>query len=51
VVTLLIVCGAAVALLAFGVLVAALRAGASDPGFTAGSSESRPIDDDEDRAA
>jgi hypothetical protein len=51
-VTLLIVCGSAVVLVAFVVLVAALRSGASDPGFTAGSSESRPLgDDDENRAA
>ncbi|MFC5676809.1 hypothetical protein [Aeromicrobium endophyticum] len=48
--TVLIVCGCAVALIAFVVLVAALRSGASDPGFTIESTQSRP-DDDENRAA
>jgi hypothetical protein len=49
--TLLIACGSAAALVAFVLLMAALRSGASDPGFRAGSGESRPLDDDENRAA
>ena len=47
--TLLIVGGCLAALIAFVVLVAALRSGASDPGFTIESERARP--DDEDRAA
>jgi hypothetical protein len=51
-VTVLIVCGCAAALIAFIVLVAALRSGASDPGFTIESDQSRQADgDDEGRAA
>lgn len=37
--TLLLICLAVVALIAFAVLMAALAAGASDPGFEAGSDD------------
>jgi hypothetical protein len=51
-VTLLIVCLTILALVSFVVLLAALRAGSSDPGFHAGSAETEVSgDDDEDRAA
>ena len=47
-VTVLVVSLAVVAFIAFVVLLAALRAGSSDPGFQAGSTGSRPVDDDDD---
>lgn len=50
-VTVLVVSLAVVALVAFVVLLAALRAGSSDPGFHAGSTGSKPVDDDDENRA
>lgn len=50
--TVLIVCAVVAALIAFILLMAALRSGASDPGFTIESDQTRQVDgDDEGRAA
>jgi hypothetical protein len=50
-VTVLVVSLAILALVSFVVLVAALRAGSSDPGFEAGSTKSEPVDDDDEHRA
>ena len=49
--TILVVSLVVVALVSFVVLLAALRAGASDHGFQAGSADSRPVDDDDENRA
>lgn len=48
--TTLLVCVGVVAFLCFVLLLAALRSGASDPGFQAGSDPTEPTEDDEKRA-
>jgi hypothetical protein len=45
-VTFVVVGLSVAALISFGVVLAALRSGSSDPGFHAGSTDSTPLDDD-----